>query len=1072
MRLLILCAVMLLTGMQARSQRIRLSLNNASFKELFTIAEQQTRFSFIYTSEQLQLLPPITIDDSVDLFSLLTKQLQHTQIGFTTKGDFIILVSKKNSHTVKGKVIDQSGKPVEGLTVQPLNEHTVTLTDLAGCFEIKNIAADTRLTITGAEIETSIVKVSGRDYIEIVVSELIRELEETVVPGYGSIKKRFNTGNIVKVNFAELPPSSTGNLLTSLQARVPGLLITATGGAPSSSYVMQIRGQHSINPNPLINYRIPPLDQPLVIIDGVPFAPQNNNVNQLVSIAAPGNLEFYQNPYGGISPFSLINPEMIENVEILKDAVSTSIYGSRAANGILLISTRKPKTNDLLIETNALTGINLIADRPSMLGVKEYLDLRKAAFISDSIQPNLIQGSPAYAPDLLKYDQNKETDWGKYFFHTAVPLCSINTTVQGQAGKLSFLSGLTIRHEKYLLKGDFFAQRFSSNNQLKYTSADRRLNISTGVIYTHSWNRSLASPSIFETIRLPPNYPHVYDEAGNINWNDNGVELNDNPAALLRQTYKISASNILISPSLTYKISKDLIATLNVGYNDFITEETAIFPMSSFSVRNQRAARSVFAHSRFLTKLFEPQLEYKIAPGRFRFTVLSGMTLQQNKVNLSSIRGTQYADESLMSSAEGAGKIDMRSIDDSYRYMSYFGSIDIQYAQKYLLHLSGRYETSSKFAEDSKTGRFSSIGMGWIISEEAFVKRCARWLRFGKLRTSYGTTGNDNVGYYHYLNAWVQTPTYFGNSTSSNIPNSSFGWSVTKKLEAGLELKMLKNRLSLDISVYKHHSSDQLISQLSITPPARTRYLSNFPAVVENSGVEIIATASSDREAKINWISQVNISIPYNKLKEFPFIENSLYSGVYWLNKPLGTVESIHYNGIDTTTGFFSFDEKNKSYLVRTPKVYGGWWNKISTKRWTIEVLVEFRIQNGINYLKQASDEYPGKQYNLPSIFSSENNPDKVPLQRAALPSNPDARLSAYYLSLSDAAFSNASYLRIRSFMISRYFNKGTAKNTRVYLQMQNVITFSALRLTDPEIQNFYTYPQSKSIIIGMTVTL
>lgn len=1072
MRLLILCAAVAITGIQVRAQRIHLSLNKATFKELLSKIEQQTKFSFIYTTEQLQLLPEITVSsDSIDVISFLESQLRDSPVGFTVKDHFIILVSK-NISCLKGKVIDQLRRPVEGVTIQKMNGETIAVTDEQGFFNITDVLPDTRLLISGAEIENAIIKINSRNYMEIMVSELIRELEETVIPGYGSIKRRFNTGNIVKVSITGLPPSATGNLLTSLQGRVPGVMITATGGAPSSSYTMQIRGQHSINPNPLINYRIPPVDQPLIMIDGVPFAPQNNNVNQLASMAAPGNLEFYQNPYGGISPFSLINPEMIESVEILKDAVSTAIYGSRAANGILLISTRQPSAGKFSIETNISTGINLIAGRPEMLGVKDYLDIRRTAFRTDSLQPNLTWGSPAYAPDLLKYDSTRETDWSSYFFHTAAPLLNMSTTMQGQQGKFSFLSGLTIRHEKYLLKGDFFAQQFSSDNKLKFASLNNRLIIEAGVIYSRSWNHSLASPSLLQAVRLPPNYPDPYDQSGNISWNEDGVDLGDNPAALLRQTYSLEVSNLLISPKVNYRFSKELTAILAAGYNAFTTSEMAIFPMSSFAVRNQPNARSLFAGSQFCSKLIEPQIEYKISPGRLHFTVLAGLTLQQNQTRLGSKRATRYSDEAMMASPEKAGRIDERFIGDSYHYTSLFSRINLQYAGKYLLHLSGRNETSSRFARESKTGRFSSVGLGWIFSEEQFKKQHIRWLDFGKLRASYGSTGDDNVGYYHYLYSWTQTQSYSGNPGSPALRDASLSWSVTKKLEAGIELRMFNNQLSVEISAYRHESTDQLISQLSSAQAGRVRYLSNFPAVVENRGLEITAGLSAFKNAKRSWTSAFNVAVPANKLTKFPGIGSSLYSSLYWLNKPLNAVELIHYSGIDPSTGFYLVEQNQKSYISTAPRIYGGWTNRMMLKQWSFEMLIEFRVQTGINYLKQVTDYHAGEQFNFPAGFSAGNNPAGVSLQRPALPFNPDAMMAALSLSDSDAAYSNASYLKLRTFQVNYDLQKGMFSSSKLYLQLQNILTIASLPLTDPEVQHFYSYPLSKCITAGINVRL
>lgn len=1086
MKLLILSFTAWLACQCACAQQIRLSLTNAPFRQLLKQIEQQTDYSFIYTKEQLRYLPPVSLNViNKDMFAVLNEQLKGSPLGYTIDNNFIILFIKKDVgrdtlRVVNGRVINTSGQVVTGATMQVKNETYATITDENGNFTLAYLSPNAVVQISGAEIKPFLFVVNGRRYIEISVDEEVKELDETIIMAYGHTTRRFNTGNINKISSNELKNQPGGNLLQALQGRVPGLLITATSGAPGASFTAQVRGQNSVNPNPLINNGIAPPDNPLIIINGVPFAPQNNNINQFSSLASPGNLEIYHNPYGGISPFSSIDPADIESVEVLKDADMTAIYGSRAANGIILITTRQPKAGEPSFFIDINTGLNIASYKPTMLNTQEYLDLRRKAFEMDSIQPGAIPGTINYAPDLLIFDSTRYTNWNKYFFQTMAPVTSVHSHVSGGNSRLSFISGVGYRHESSLLKGDFYNKQISLNNLVKYHSPDHRLTMEVSFYYTQGNNRSASSPLLLQVSNLLPNYPALMDENGQINWEYKGVKLTNNPQALLRQPYVLKTYNLISHFNLSYELIAGLKFRLNAGYSGYKVRETVLFPASTFHPLDRDDSYAHFGKEDYQTKLIEPQLEFKRMFGNTNITALTGVTIQQNKLNLEKSRGSQYSDDRLMPLSDSAGIIESRAISDNYRYKSFFGRFSIHHSGKYLLNFTGRREGSNRFSPGRRFGNFSSIAVGWIFSSEKFIKRSLPWISFGKIRLSYGSSGNDDIGYYHFLNAWPFLPNYLSNQSliPGALTDAGFSWSTTRKSEAGFELGLLKDRLYVSISKYRHQSSDQLISQFS-SQSDTIRYIANFPAVVQNTGWEILFEATPVHSKNIQWNTSLNLTIPKNKLKSFPGIENSLYAGRYVPDESLGTLQLIKFLGVNEQTGLYNFDLNSYTLTDTYPRLYGGLQNTVSYKRFEFGLFIEFRKQQGANYLQQVNHHLAGLSKNqLHEMLDHWRYPgDKSRLQRLTTLENSPAKSAAYLFTLSDASFDNASYIRLKNIFFSYSFKEGYLKRAglrklRIYLQMQNIFTLTSFKLTDPEVQSFYSYPPRRTIIAGLQIQL
>jgi TonB-linked SusC/RagA family outer membrane protein len=1077
MKLLILYCIASVANTCVYSQQISVSFKNTPFREVISHIEKETHYTFVYTSRQIQKIPNSNISkDSISIDELLNVLLPKNSIGYVVDGNHIILVTNtERKRSIQGRVITNSGVPVAGATVYLQKENSSTTTNEDGSFELFPISSETALLVTGAEIIPLEVTTGPTDFLEIKVKQQIRELDETIILGYGSTTRRFSTGNAVKVNLAEINKLPRNDLLQFLKGKVPGMLITSSGSAPGASSLMQIRGQHSINPNPLLNYVIPPVDQPLIILNGIPFSPQNNNINQLASVSSPGSLDIYQNPYGGISPFTLIDPSDIESIEVLKDAVATSLYGSRSANGVLLITTRQPTSEKLSIETIISSGVTMRTAASEMLSTAQYRELRKTAFSNDSIQPSLIERSLYYAPDLLLFDSSRDVNWARYFYHATATLWNGHLRLSGSIGRIFFTSSISLRNEEHLLKGNFFSKQLTSNQQLRYTSLNKRLSSSFSAYYSNGKNLSVAAPALLRVISLPPNYPELHDSDGRLSWMYNGLPIADNPAAYLLQTYTINMAAIHVASKTEYLLAHGLTTSLRAGYSGTTTRESSIMPPASLSQQQHRNVRAIYGTGKFITTILEPQIEYKWSSNKFSLLIMSGATLQHHSVFLESKRGSGYAENIMTLTLANAARSDQRQIHDRNIYQSLLTRVSLKFLDKYMLDLTGRREHSSHFSDNSKKGLFSSVGVGWIFSEEPALKKHNRFLSYGKLRVSYGTTGNDNIGYTHFRDSWSRIPTYTGNQAVTNSLNGiPFGWSVTQKAEAALELFLLNDRLSLTVSSYFHRTDRQLISQLLPGQNALSRYILNFPAIVHNRGFEFTATYRSAERNKLKHSAQLNITSHRNYLSSFEGIETSLYGRRYWEGFPLETKQPLRFDGVDPKTGIYLFHEDRSHYVSTAPKLYGGLTQTIGIGRWKAEWQFDFRFQTGINHLRTTYSFPPGSNINQPAETAGywRTEGDITLIQKPTTSTSSAAMLASFLIPRSDAIFSNASFLCLRNLSISRTMNTSrllhSAYTIQLYIQLQNIFTVTRFPLADPETQSFYSYPRAATFTAGI----
>ncbi|HRN55428.1 MAG TPA: SusC/RagA family TonB-linked outer membrane protein [Agriterribacter sp.] len=1001
-------------------------------------------------------------------------------------------------HDVKGRVTNKEGVPLAGITVRVKGKDIATATNERGEFELRGISPTDILILSGAEVETRELSVNGILFVSVVLAQKVQDLDETLIIGYGTTTRRFSVGSVTKISAKDIAVQPVSNPLATLQGRVPGLVVTNTSGVPGAAIKIQIRGQNSLNPNPAVNSGIPPLDNPLIIIDGVTFAPQNGSINQFASIASPGQSEIFGNAYGGISPLNNINPNDIESIEILRDANETAIYGSRGANGVILITTKKGKAGKTAFNLALHSGISTVSRSMEMMNTSQYLAMRREALNNDGLIANMTPSSPAYAPDLLKFDSSRNVDWKDYFMGKSVHTIDINGSLTGGNANTQFLISTGYHKEGFTFPGDFDYERLSFSSNLNHFSTDKKFSFELSLNYSSDKNNSVGSNNALRSFILSPNYPQLLSN-GELVWNYNDVIMFDNPLSYLKQTYANNNQNLIAHSQIGYQLLKGLKLQLGIGYNTFLGKEHSTIPKKSRHPLFNAISYSSFANNNYSSFSFEPQLTYSRLIGNGEFNVLAGGTYLHNSSMLQQVNGSNFPDDELLNSISAAGTVNASDQFKTYKYVGVFGRINYIWERKYILNLNGRRDGSSRFGKDNQFGNFAALGAGWIFSEEAFFKKASSFLSFGKIRLSWGTSGNDNIGDYEYLSRWLPSGSMglSFNGASGYIPNNhynpGFSWSLTRKKEVGVELGWWQDRLLINATWFNHRTSNQLVSYQLPNQTGFSGVTANFPAVVRNSGWEFSFLSSIIKNHKFQWNAAFNLTIPQNKLTAFEGLEESSYASFYTLGKSLSTLRRFILLGVDPQTGIYQYQSKNGStampdsetdYFVignLDPKYYGGINTGFQFNNISVDIFVEFRKQTGPTYLQQIYlNGAVGGYSNMPVSINDHwrKAGDKTSIQKltAYRYAASEASLAALYYSYSSGGYGDASYARLKtlglSYTLKPLFTKRLGlQSCRLYVNTQNVMTITKYQGHDPENMSFYAVPPLRTIVAGISVT-
>ncbi|MCE6992163.1 TonB-dependent receptor [Dyadobacter sp. CY323] len=748
----------------------------------------------------------------------------------------------KLDKSISGKVTDDAGEKVPGVSIVLKGSTVGTVTDAEGSYSITVPDQGATLIFSSVGFLTQEVPVGNTNSINIKLAADSKALSEVVVVGYGSQLKREITGAVQTVSAADIKDVPVSQVTQKLQGRLAGVQINQTTGKPGQGMTVRVRGQVSVSAG----------SDPLYVIDGFPIT---------------GNI-------------GALNPDEIEDISVLKDAASTSLYGSRAANGVVLITTKRGKPGETNVGLTAYYGIQNVPERGrvKMLNAQEFAQFKKELFEDENKPvPPAFQNPEKYA--------NQNNDWYDAVLRNA-PIQSYNLTITSNKERLktSLVAGI-FNQKGVVVNNDY--KRYSLRMNSEYDVSDKiqiGFNIAPQYIFdnTPRTDGDRGTGILFNALHTWPVMPirdangeltkvNTFPEGtGNIfqypNWVRAAQELiNENKnTKLLGNTY------LVYSPITGLKLR----ATLNVEYENnkffFFNPSTAT---SNINVAIPTTAVSIRQSLENVGWLNENTAVYNKSFGDHNFELLAGFTQQRYRQDFTRIQADTYADDRLPT-IQGALNINRGGTQtgvNEWSLTSYLSRLSYNYKGKYLFTAAVRADGSSRFGTDNLWGTFPSASAGWVISDENFLKD-VRQVSFAKIRGSFGVIGNNNIGNYtQYALVNNTTNAVFGGNVATgavvtSLSNRNLGWETTKQFDLGLDLGLFNDRIQFIYDYYTKRTTNLLYAVQIPQEAGFTNYNDNI-GEIKFWGHEFSLT-TRNLEGKLKWTTNANISFNRNKVME------------------------------------------------------------------------------------------------------------------------------------------------------------------------------------------------------------
>ncbi|MFY0254156.1 SusC/RagA family TonB-linked outer membrane protein [Chitinophaga sp. 30R24] len=1042
--------------------------------------DEGKRITVQFSETALNEVMAFLLSDKRDLtFELHKKSIHIYNTDYSSKNAYIKkTVDSVPTNIITGRVTDISGNSIPGATVRIKGTNIGTTTDPDGKFRIPYLSKGEIVTISSIGFSSKDVPVNDKNIIT-QLNPFINTLDETVVIAYGTTTKRMNTSNTSTLKGSEFETQPISNPLLALQGRVPGIYIQPSTGVPGAGISVRIQGQNSIQSG----------NDPLYVIDGTPY------ISQLLSGTSPSILgqSGPGMPLG--NPLNYINPQDIESIDVLKDADATAIYGSRAANGAILITTKKGKAGSTRANININTGWGKVPKKLHLLNTQQYLSMRHEAISNDNASI-----SPTDYDVNGTWDTTRNTNWQKELLGGTARVTKINAGVSGGDQYTTYLINGGYSKQTNVFPGDYDDKTGSLHFNISNTSLNKKFSIQLSGDYLKDINKLPQVDLTNTALLLSPDAPPLYNADGSLNWAQvNGISTWTNPLAQqLYNRYTGKTDNLISAMNISYQIIPGLKISSNLGYTRTEMNETIISLLDQYNPESRpyNTRASTFGSSTISSWDIEPQISYQHSLSKGIFEVLIGSTIQQRNSNMSSINASGFNSDVVMEDIKSAANITVASTEsDIYKYNALFGRINYNWQDKYIINLTARRDGSSRFGSEKQFHNFGAVGIGWIFTNEDFIKNKQSVLSFGKLKASYGTTGNDQILDYRFLNLYTAIPNpgvpYQGiiGLQPTGIPNPYLAWEETRKLNLGIELGFLRDKVIFTANYNHNRSSNQLLAYVLPIFAGYPSITENFPAVVQNTGLELSVNSTNINKRNFTWSTNANLTIPKNKLISFPGLATSSYATGYVVGQPISIQKVFHSLGVDSATGAYLFttakgiptlnpdySQDRTTILNSAPTFYGGITNNFRYKNIELSFLFSFGKQKGIDY---SLGYFPGIfNTNQPtSVLTRWQHPgDQTNIQRF----NSNYSLFQSFLNAdlySDANWADASYIRLETATLSWHFPETWCKkihiqNCRLYVNGQNLFTISNYLGLDAKTQSIYNLPLLRVLSIGLMASL
>ncbi len=810
----LMTSIFLQISIGADGQNITLKENNVALKDILKKIKKQSGYSFIYMGNVFKNAKPLSIlANNQSITAVLDDAFRNQPLDYTLSNKTIIVQQKNNVlpqnsnivqlKDVSGKVLDETGSPLPGASIKVKGQNVSTTTDLNGVFTLKGISADAVLTISFVGYEPQDVSVNTSGQLVIKLSPVSAKLGDVVVVGYGTQKKANLIGSVSQLTAKDINDLRY-SLANALTRQLPGVTVIQRSGQPGvGTGNIQIRGVGSFGANA----------GALILVDGIP-----------------------------VNSFNDIDPNDVANISILKDASTAAIYGSRAANGVILVSTKTGTSSDgkIKIAYNGYTGTQRATAYPEFVDSWEYATLlneaQPGAYTAAQIQKYKDGSDPDNYPNENYINQVLK----KSTFQTGH-----NLSLSNSLGNTQYLLSAGYLYQNGIVEKNNYNRyniRFNMSNQitqkLKLTtrlSGAQYINNEPAPPATLDWTDMLTN--ISQVIRVPAIYVNKLsngDYGLGVVAKGTPVSYSDNESF-----FKSKQTDLLANMRLDWEVIKNLKLSAIGGY-------TQLTGNSQRFLANQRLNSTVTLGPGSLNqsslnniyKTFQQLAEYKLNLGTHEIGILAGHSYEFNKSSSLSANRTGYNSNTLTEINAGDASTQKNTgTAAEYALDSYFARLNYNYNNRYLAEFTVRYDGSSRFPDASKYATFPAGAIGWRISEESFLKDKLNWLSDLKIKASYGTLGNQNIGNYAYqnvLNAGFNYP--FGGTLSTGVANTNLvdptiKWESTRTKDVGIEGSLFKGKLGFSATYFDRYTYDILVS-----PASSVSTVLGFGVGLQNSG--------------------------------------------------------------------------------------------------------------------------------------------------------------------------------------------------------------------------------------------
>lgn len=993
--------------------------------------------------------------------------LEKLDLYFVLQDSTVIIKRKKDktrqipTNTASVKVEDADHKNLSGAKITLANSRTSMISDTNGMAHFRINGQQEKATVSARHRHTEEIELEKDKLKTVILSLEFDPMREVILTGYENTIKMDYTGDRFVVTGAQAYCTPGTNLLASLTGRVPGLSIIQSSGVPGSSYSATVRGHTSV-----LNGR-----DPLFIVDGVPFSAGNQSLSYIRSGSAAGSL----------SPWSFLALTDVEKIEILKDAAATSIYGSRGANGVILITTKRGKQQKPHISFEFSTGSNSITRRPTLLTTGQYTQMRLEALRNDSLKPN-----NSNAPDLTVWDTTHSTDWGRWLIGDMTSTTQAKASVSGGTRNTQYFGSVNGLEEKNVFPFHPTHDLLSIQGSFDHHSKDQKLTLRLSTLLDLDRNNQVTTdPTQWQF--LTPNAPPL-TQHGQIVFSARGISF-DNPLSFLLEPYKATSYNILDDATIDYRLWRHLTISTNVGYSGIGVHEFSSTPISSLPPTANTTGSSQFEFTHYSSNIIEPTLVYKKDSGNLLFTALGGATWQDQNSNTRYLADQNIPNDALLTQSSLAYNKPGAVQKNAYYYKALFAKTTLNWDHTYILDLSGRRDGSSRFGPGFRYGLFWAAGAAWVFWKDNWREKVP-FIGMGKLRASYGITGNDQIA---TNNSWTPNAviSFQGIPSYNAIVKPGQTWETISKTEISTDWSLFDNRLLFTASWYRNRAGNQLLPDTFPLVGTNAVFSNNKHVISQTSGYEFSLTSINIEKPHFKWTTNLNLSLPSDKLIAFPGLAQSNYAASLAIGRSLEVVNAYRYLGVDPYTGIFRFQGKDSTTgFILSPQTavgklavtcQGGIDNTFRIGPIQAECLIEGRAQTGSNYLNYIYSTNPpgvnngGMYTNVTTdLLDHWRGPgNRVPYQKLTSGSNGALMQAASLYAASSAPLTSASFIRIKDICLTYYWPPATLQKMHLssvglFVRAQNLATFTPYRGVDPEIQSATTMPPMRTVVTGI----